>query len=303
MTSSVSTGAETGPRRVATFLKLIRFSHTLFALPFAAAGFALGAREARAGALDAARIAGLALAAIVCARTAAMVFNRLVDRRFDATNPRTSSRASVTGEIGPREMTLAVVLAAAGFAGASFLLNPLCGALAFPALAVILGYSYTKRVTALSHFVLGLALALAPLGAYLAVTGAFGAATAGMLFLAGSVLFWTAGFDILYACQDVEHDRRSGLFSLPAKLGVPRALLVARACHALVLVLLVLAARALGLGIVFSMGVVVTGVLLAVEHRLVGPDDLTRVPTAFFQINVLVSFVVMVAVLADLWAG
>jgi 4-hydroxybenzoate polyprenyltransferase len=250
-----------------------------------------------------ARIAGLALAAIVCARTAAMVFNRLVDRRFDATNPRTSARASVTGEIGPGQMRVAVAASAAGFVLAAFLLNPLCGALAIPALLVVLGYSYTKRVTALSHFVLGAALSLAPLGAYLAVTGAFGPATAGMLLLAAAVLFWTAGFDILYACQDVDHDRGAGLHSVPASLGIRRALVVARASHALVLVLLALAARALGLGIVFSMGVVVTGILLAVEHRLVTPNDLSSVPAAFFQINVLVSFVVMVALVADLWTG
>jgi 4-hydroxybenzoate polyprenyltransferase len=303
MTSSASTSAEPSPGRVTTFLKLIRFSHTLFALPFAVAGFALGVREAGGVRGGGARIAGLALAAIVCARTAAMVFNRLVDRRFDATNPRTRGRASVTGEIGPGQMRIAVVISAAGFVLAALLLNPLCGALAFPALALVLGYSYTKRVTALSHFVLGAALSLAPLGAYLAVTGAFGPATAGMVLLAAAVLFWTAGFDILYACQDLQHDRQSGLHSVPARLGVPGALAVARVSHALVLVLLAVAARALGLGIVFSMGVVVTGILLAVEHRLVRADDLSSVPTAFFQINVLVSFIVMVAVVADLWTG
>jgi 4-hydroxybenzoate polyprenyltransferase len=304
MTSSVSTGAETARSRwITSFLRLIRFSHTLFALPFAVAGFALGAREAPGDAGAGARIAGLALLAIVCARTAAMVFNRLVDRRFDATNPRTSARASVTGEIGPGQMVAAVLVSAAGFVVAAWSLNPLCGVLALPTLALVLGYSYTKRVTSLSHFVLGAALGLAPIGAYLAVTGAFGPATAGMMLLAAAVLFWTAGFDILYACQDVEHDRSSGLFSVPARLGVARALVVSRACHALVLFLLALAARALGLGIVFSMGVVVTGLLLAIEHRMVRADDLSNVPTAFFRLNVLVSVVVMVAVVADLWAA
>jgi 4-hydroxybenzoate polyprenyltransferase len=232
-----------------------------------------------------------------------MVFNRLVDRAFDAANPRTRARASVTGEIGPGAMRIAVVVAGAGFLAAAFLLSPLCGLLGVPTLLLVLGYSYTKRITALSHFVLGAALGLAPLGAYLAVTGAFGPATAGMVLLAGAVLFWTAGFDILYACQDVDHDRESGLHSLPARLGVPRALVVSRVCHAVVLVLLVLAARRLGLGIVFSMGVLVTGILLAIEHRLVKADDLSNVPAAFFRINVLVSFVVMVAMIADLWVG
>jgi 4-hydroxybenzoate polyprenyltransferase len=302
MTSSLSSGAESDPAgRITAFLRLIRFSHTLFALPFAIAGFALGAREAPGPPGEVVRIATFALAAIVCARTAAMAFNRLVDRRFDATNPRTRARASVTGEIGPRQMVAAVALSAAGFVLAAALLNPICGALALPTLLLVLGYSYTKRVTSLSHFVLGAALGLAPLGAYLAVTAGFGPATPGMVLLAAAVLFWTAGFDILYACQDVEHDRATGLFSIPARLGVGRALVVARSCHALVLVLLLLAARALGLGIVFSMGVVVTGLLLAIEHRLVTADDLSSVPTAFFRVNVLVSVVVMTAVVADLW--
>ena len=172
--------------------------------------------------------------------------------------------------------------------------------LSLPALGLILGYSYTKRVTSLSHFVLGAALGLAPLGAYLAVTGAFGPATAGIIFLAAAVMFWTAGFDVLYACQDVAHDRETGLHSIPAAVGIPAALGVARGCHALVLVLLLLAARALALGGVFTIGVAVTGALLAIEHRLVSPDDLSKVPAAFFQINVLISFVVMAAVLLDL---
>jgi 4-hydroxybenzoate polyprenyltransferase len=299
MTSSAS--VEAGPgRRIVTFLRLIRFSHTLFALPFAVAGFALGAREAGGSSEAVGRIAGLALVAIVCARTAAMVFNRLVDRRFDATNPRTWTRASVTGEVRPAEMAAVTFLAAAGFVGASFLLNTRCGVLSLPALALVLGYSYTKRVTSLSHFVLGAALGLAPLGAYLAVTGAFGPATAGVLLLAAAVMFWTAGFDVLYACQDVAHDREAGLHSIPAAVGVPGALGVARGCHALVLVLLLLAARALALGGIFTIGVAVTGTLLAIEHRLVRADDLSKVPAAFFQINVLISFVVMAAVLLDL---
>jgi 4-hydroxybenzoate polyprenyltransferase len=301
MTSSASLRAEGGG--VTGFLRLIRFSHTLFALPYAVAGFALGLRETPASGSRLAWIAACALAAIVCARTAAMVFNRLVDRRFDASNPRTRSRASVTGAITPRQMASATAIASAGFVLSSFLLNPLCGWLSFAALAVILGYSYTKRVTALCHFVLGAALGLAPLGAYLAATGAFGAAASGVALLSAAVLFWTAGFDVLYACQDVEHDRAEALRSIPAAVGVPRALVIARVCHALVLVLLVLAARALALGIVFELGIVAAGLLLAAEHRMVGPDDLSRIPTAFFQLNAVISVVVMAAVVADLWMG
>jgi 4-hydroxybenzoate polyprenyltransferase len=288
---------------VGTFLRLIRFSHTLFALPYAVAGFVIGAREARPPLARGLAIAGLALVAIVCARTAAMTFNRLADRRFDATNPRTRSRPSVTGEISPRAMAWATAAAGAVFVAASFLLGPLCGVLSFVAIAVVLLYSYTKRVTPLSHFVLGAALGLAPIGAYLSVTGAFGPATGGMVLLSASVALWTAGFDILYACQDVDHDRREELFSIPRSVGIPNALLIARACHALVLAGLAAAARALGLGIVFSMGVVAAGILLVIEHALVRADDLSRVGAAFFQVNVLVSVVVMAAVVLDVWIG
>jgi 4-hydroxybenzoate polyprenyltransferase len=279
----------------------VRFSHTLFALPYAVAGFALGFREAPAGGAAIARMAAWALVAIVCGRTAAMVFNRLVDRRFDATNPRTRDRASVTGRVSPRAMAVAVVACATGFVASAFLLNPLCGVLSVPALALMLGYSYTKRVTAWSHFVLGLALALAPLGAYLAVTGRFGPGSPGVALLSGAVLLWTAGFDILYACQDVDHDRRERLFSVPARLGIARALRVARASHALVLAFLLAAARALHLGAAFGAGVIAVGVLLVLEHGLVRADDLSRVQTAFFQLNVAISVVVMVSVATDLW--
>jgi 4-hydroxybenzoate polyprenyltransferase len=299
MTSSACPPAEDG--RVVTFLRLIRFPHTLFALPYAVAGFVLGLREAPASGRGLAAIALPALVAIVCARTAAMTFNRLVDRRFDTTNPRTRERASVTGRVSPREMALATAVAGAGFAGSAFLLNPLCGWLSFAALAVILGYSYTKRVTSLSHFVLGGALGLAPIGAYLAATGEFGPGAGGVWLLSAAVLFWTAGFDILYACQDVGHDRSEGLFSIPARLGVARALVVARLSHALVPVFLLLAARALGLGPVFGCGIVAVAALLAWEHRLVRPDDLSRIQTAFFQLNVAISMVVMAAVALDLW--
>jgi 4-hydroxybenzoate polyprenyltransferase len=198
-----------------TFLRLIRFSHTLFALPHAVAGFVLGVREADLAGPGLARVAALALAAVVCARTAAMVFNRLVDRRFDATNPRTQGRASVTGQVGPGEMIAVIAVASAGFVGCSFVLNPLCGRLSFVALAVILGYSYTKRLTPLSHLVLGAALGLAPIGAYLAVTGEFGPSAPGVWLLSAAVLFWTAGFDVLYACQDLDHDRREGPSACP----------------------------------------------------------------------------------------
>ena len=267
----------------------------------AVAGFVLGLREARPPAPTLARLSVLALASIVCARTAAMAFNRLVDRRFDATNARTRERASVTGRVSPRTLAVAVLGFSAGFVASAFLLNPLCGLLSFAALAVILGYSYAKRVTSLSHFVLGAALGLAPIGAYLAVTGGLGPAAPGVWFVSAAVLFWTAGFDVLYSCQDLEHDRREGLHSIPASAGIARALGIARAAHALVPVFLLMAARALDLGAAFMIGIIAVAVLLVWEHRLVRPDDLSRVGTAFFNLNAAVSVVVMIATVVDLW--
>lgn len=282
-------------RRAAAFLRLIRFSHTLFALPWAVAGAFLAARG-----LPGPRTAILILAAMVAARTAAMTFNRLVDRRFDATNPRTAARPSVTGEVGTGLLAGATLLSSALFIGASFLLNPLAGRLSFAALAVCLGYSLTKRFTALSHFVLGLALGLSPLGAWVAVRGALDRPSVAAALLGAGVLLWTAGFDILYACQDVDHDRREGLRSVPATLGTRGALRLAAAVHALVPPCLWLAGNVADLGAVFRGGVLLVAALLVVEHRLVSERDLSRVNTAFFRVNVAISLLVMTAVIVDL---
>ena len=207
-------------RTIRHLLEMIRFSHTLFALPFALLAAVMAWRTPLPGselppAFRWQELAGI-LVCMVGARSAAMAFNRLVDRRFDATNARTRERASVTGRVSPRTLAVAVLGFSAGFVASAFLLNPLCGLLSFAALAVILGYSYAKRVTSLSHFVLGAALGLAPIGAYLAVTGGLGPAAPGVWFVSAAVLFWTAGFDVLYSCQDLEHDRREGLHSIPA---------------------------------------------------------------------------------------
>lgn len=285
-------------------LKLVRFSHTLFALPYAVAGLVLGARAV--GGWSAGRSAGwkqalLVLAAMVSARTAAMTFNRLVDRRLDATNPRTRGRPSVTGAVSPAAMRATVLVACATFVAASAGLNPLCGWLSFVALAVVLGYSLTKRFTLLCHWVLGCGLGLSPIGAYLAVRGAFDAAWPGLALLGVAVMTWTAGFDILYACQDVEHDRREGLHSAPARLGVARALIWARVSHACVPPALAAAGWQLGLGPIWFTGVAVVAALLVAEHRLVRADDLSKVDRAFFQLNVFISFIVMSASLLDVW--
>lgn len=288
-----------GPvRSVRTLLGLIRFSHTLFALPWALAGLMLGS-----GGWPQGRVLGWVLVAMVGARTAAMTWNRLVDRHFDATNPRTASRPSVTGEVTPVAMLTLALASAAVFVLAAYMLNPLCGHLSWPTLALLLLYSHTKRFTAGAHWVLGLGLGLSPVGAYLAANGTFdlGAAAAGALGLA--VTLWTAGFDILYACQDIDHDRQEGLRSIPARLGIGGALNVARCCHAMVPFALVLAAWFGALGAVYLAGVGVVAALLVWEHRLVRADDLSKVGQAFFQVNVLIAVVMLVATAADVVTG
>ncbi len=282
-------------------LRLVKFSHTLFAMPYAVAGFVLAVRTGTREGLPAPGWTTFAkmLAAMVCARTAAMAFNRYVDRAFDARNPRTALRPSVTGEASPGLMIATVATASLGLVLSSFWLNPLCGALSFVALAVVLGYSYTKRFTALAHFVLGIGLSLAPVGSYLAVRGDFDAGSAGVIVMGFAVLFWTAGFDILYACQDAEFDRREGLRSVPAVFGIPRALIVARLCHASVPVLLAFSGPMTGQGAVYAGSTVLVAALLVYEHRLVKADDLSAVDRAFFNVNVAISFLVLAAVLIE----
>ena len=281
-------------------LKLIRFSHTLFARPYAIVGALLGA--AAHGGLSNVPWISLVLVVVcmVAARTAAMTFNRLVDRKFDASNPRTRGRPSVTGEVPVRTMVFLIAVSTVVFVAASISLNPLCGKLSLIALTVILGYSYMKRVSALCHLVLGGALGLAPIGAYLAVGGAWDGGTLGIIALGAAVMAWTAGFDVIYSCQDVEHDRSLGLHSIPANWGISRALVFARVFHALVPLLLTMAALLLDLGAVFHFGTFVVALLLIHEHRLVKPDDLSQVDRAFFNVNILISAVVLVTSLADL---
>lgn len=280
--------------RVRTLLSVVRFSHTLFALPWAVAGLFVGAR----GWPDAKILLGV-LGAMVGARTAAMAWNRLVDRRIDATNPRTASRPSVTGAVSPSAMSVLVVLGGALFIVAAYSLNPLCGHLAWPTLLVLLSYSLTKRFTSGSHFFLGFALGLSPVGAYLAARGAFDADALGVSMLGVAVLLWTAGFDILYACQDIEHDRREGLRSVPATFGLPGALWIARVVHMLVPIALTGAGLLLDLGWVYFGGCIVVAGLLAFEHRLVRADDLSRVGVAFFQMNIAIAVVMMVVTVVD----
>ena len=282
------------PGRLGTFMNLIRFEHTLFALPYAVAGALLAARGLPEG-----RTFLWIIVAMVGARTAAMTFNRLVDRRIDRANPRTANRASASGEISVGFLVGATVVAAGLFFFAAFMLNRLAFMLAGPTLVVLLGYSLTKRFTRWSHFVLGAALGLSPLGAWVAVQADL--STAWPAFYLGlAVLFWTAGFDILYACQDENFDRDAGLFSVPARLGRRGAFLVARLAHVAVPLLLFAVGQTASLGVVYHVAVVLVAALLIYEHSIVGVDDLDRLGRAFFTVNIVISVVVMSATFLDL---
>ena len=278
---------------VAAYGRMIKFSHSIFALPFALASASLAAREG----FSWGQIGWIVLA-MVGARSAAMGFNRLADQAIDAKNPRTASRELPRGALR-RTDVWAFVLASAGLlVVAAARLNPLCLALSPLALAIVFGYSYTKRFTALSHLVLGLALGVAPVGAWLAIRGRFALEP---LVLGLAVLFWVAGFDTIYACQDADFDRSHGLHSLPVRLGVARALLLSRLFHALAVLLLLALYALTPLHPVYLFGVFAVAALLAYEHSLVRADDLSRVDVAFFTLNGWISVGYFASTLLAVW--
>jgi len=263
--------------RAVSYARMVRLSHTIFALPFALASAALAAR----GAWRWQQLLWIVVA-MVGARSAAMGFNRLVDHEVDARNPRTAERELPRGVLSRGEVWAFVGLSAGLLVLAAAMLNPLCLLLSPVALMIVFGYSYTKRFTSLSHLFLGLALGTAPVGAWLAVRGRF-ELTPVVLSLA--VLAWVAGFDVIYACQDADFDRREGLHSLPARVGVARALRLARALHVAAVVLLALVYRLEPLSPLYLVGVAVVAALLVYEHSLVRADDLSRLDAAFFTVN------------------
>lgn len=277
--------------------RMIKFSHSIFALPFAFSGAALAAAT---HGIQPSRLLWIVVA-MVAARSAAMGFNRLVDRHIDAANPRTAQRELPAGTMSVLSVSLLVILSSALLVLASWQLNPLCLLLSPLALAVVLMYSYTKRFTWASHLFLGVALALAPLGAWIAVTGHFDLAP---VVLGLAVMSWVAGFDVLYSCQDYDYDRQAGLYSIPVRFGLLGALRLARVLHALAVVCMVGVGVIAGLQVVYFIGVAAIACLLAYEHRLVSPEDLTQVNTAFTTMNSLVSVAFFAFTLADLlWMG
>jgi 4-hydroxybenzoate polyprenyltransferase len=281
------------------YLELVRFSHTVFALPFAliSAILAWHAANAEFRWLD---LLGILLC-MVFARSAAMAFNRLVDRKLDAENPRTAKRHLPAGLLSVPTVVAFFLVCCAGFVASTLLFaNPWPLRLSAPVLSFICAYSLTKRFTILAHFWLGASLMLAPIAAWIAIRGLDDLLTPIVLGLA--VLSWVAGFDILYACQDVDVDRRLGLKSVPAAVGVPRALSVARLCHACTAILLIALffVASPPLGRIYLAGVMCVIALLAYEHRLVRPDDLGRVNQAFFQVNAVISIGLLILVLVQL---
>ena len=272
-------------------LEMIKWEHSIFALPFALTGAVLAANG-----WPSLRALGLIVLCMVAARSAAMAFNRLVDAKLDAANPRTAMRALPAGQLSAGFVLAFTIVASCVFLVGAALLNRLTLECAPFALAVVLAYSYMKRVTRWSHLVLGLALGIAPAAAWIAVRGTF-APRAALLTLI--VILWVGGFDVLYACQDFEHDRKVGLFSVPATFGLDRAFWIARAMHLMMIALLFVMLHVFGLGMIALVGMCLVVALLAYEHSIISPRNLTRMNAAFFTLNGIISVVFFVSVAAD----
>jgi len=273
-------------------LEMIKWEHSVFALPFALCGAVLAARG-----MPTMHQLGWIVVAMVAARSAAMAFNRLADASIDAENPRTRTRALPAGVLTQNFVKSFVLLSSAIFVLAAWELNRLSFLLSPVALAILLIYSYTKRWTRWSHLVLGFALGIAPAAAWIAVRGSLDAR---ILLLTAAVTFWVAGFDVLYACQDYEFDQQAGLHSLPRHCGIGNSLWIARAFHVIMLSLLAVLVWAFALGRFSTIGLIVVSLLLAYEHSLVSEDDLSKLNAAFFTMNGIIAVVFFVFLAADL---
>ncbi|HXZ18341.1 MAG TPA: UbiA-like polyprenyltransferase [Candidatus Acidoferrales bacterium] len=285
--------------KIRTTLVMIKFEHSVFALPFALTGALLAARFAGPGWPEWRQI-GWIVVAMVGARSAAMTMNRIADLEYDRRNPRTAGRALVTGALTLQFAWIFALMSSAVLVLAAWKLSRLAFLLSPVALAALFLYSYTKRFTAYSHLVLGFCLGIGPAAAWIAVTGSFDWR---MLVLCGAVTLWVAGFDVLYALQDVDFDRGAGLHSIPERFGVARALLMARAMHVCVVVLLAWLAWSFQLAWPAGAGVAAVAGLLVYEHSLVAPDDLSRLDAAFFTTNGFISILFFVSWGTALWVG
>jgi 4-hydroxybenzoate polyprenyltransferase len=271
---------------------MIKFEHTIFALPFAF----IGALLARKGLPTLWQCVWI-ITAMVGGRSAAMTFNRIADLHYDRLNPRTSARALPRGDLSVRFAVVFTILMSALFIFSARQLNTLCFYLSFPTLAILLTYSYTKRLTSLSHVVLGFAVGSAPLAAWLAIRGEFAWPP---ILLSAAVMFWVAGFDLIYALQDVEFDRKAKLFSLPSRFGIAPSLRISSVFHASTVCLLIATAALANLGWIAYGGIAIVAGILYWEHRLVTPQDLSRVNVAFFNLNGYISILLLLTFAGDI---
>ncbi len=278
--------------KIQTYGEMIKFSHTVFALPFALSAVVLAWEAVPVSLWQLVWI----LAAMVGARSAAMGFNRIVDAGIDSRNKRTASRQIPSGELSVRESAVFVGVSSLIFIFSAAMLSSLCFVLSFPVLGLLLGYSYTKRFTKYCHLYLGFAISLAPVGAWIAITGSL---CPGIVFLSLGLMTYIAGFDILYSCQDIDFDRQEGLFSLPSRIGSRKAMQVSWILHAAFFVFLLAMHVSFDMAPVFLVFLGIIACLLVVEHKLVRPDDLSRINMAFFHMNSAVSIVLFAGVLVQ----
>lgn len=287
-------------RKFQQILEMIKFSHTLFALPFALMGAALAVSRPGVVVHGGKPWLGI-LVCMVGARSAAMAFNRVVDRKIDALNPRTKARHIPAGLLSAGGVALFTVAASLLFIGGTAMFlpeNPWPLRLSVPVLLWLLGYSLAKRFTCLAHLWLGFALGMAPAAAWVALRGELSLPP---VLLGLAVMFWVAGFDTLYACQDYEFDKSAGLHSIPSRFGIAKSLRIAAFFHLLMVLMLIGTGLAMPLGVAYFAGVLMVALLLVYEHRLVGPNDLSKVNQAFFQVNIVISIGLLLITFADIW--
>jgi 4-hydroxybenzoate polyprenyltransferase len=278
-------------KKIILYSKFIKFSHSVFALPFAFTGALFAAN----GIPSAKQILWIIIA-MVSARSGAMALNRIIDWKIDSANPRTSSREIPTGKVKITEAVIFAIVSFAVFVFAAYMLNPLCFRLAPFAIAVLALYPYTKRFTSLSHFVLGIALSMAPVGAWIAIRGTLDFE---IIPLAVSVIFWLAGFDVIYALQDLEFDKSFDLYSIPRKIGIKNALVISAVLHLIAGALLVYTGTIFLLGLFYWIGIIIAAMLFIYEHAIIKPSDLSRLDVAFFNMNGYISVTVFVFTLLD----
>lgn len=277
--------------KLVLYLRLIKFSHSIFALPFALTGATIAASG-----IPSLRQIFWIVIAMVSARSGAMGLNRIIDRKIDAENPRTANREIPAGKVKVLDAVIFMAISFAALVFAAYMLNPLCLKLSPVAIAVVFLYPYTKRFTWLSHFVLGLSLSAAPVGAWIAVRGTLDWE---IFPMALAVIFWLAGFDVLYALQDLEFDKSFGLYSMPKKFGIRKTLLLSNIFHFFTLGLLIFTGIIFDLGIFYWLGMVIVGGLLIYEHSIVKPDDLSKLDLAFFNMNGYISMTVFIFTMLD----